>query len=100
MVSHQVHRDTGRTARAARGPVVALSPRVRGLAKLLVLIALPVPAAPAVRASPARGWLTPPGREHALAAVREPWRAPPAFVAAYTHGAGASFPGGVLTPAG
>src|SRR5438034_1052586 len=32
MVSHQVHRDTRRTARAARGPLVALSPRVRGRA--------------------------------------------------------------------
>src|SRR6266571_2047555 len=57
MVSHQVHRDTRRTARAAPGPLVALSPRVRGLAKLLVLVALLVAAALAVRASPARGAL-------------------------------------------
>src|SRR5438132_947743 len=72
MVSHQVHRDTGRTARAARGPVVALSPRARGLAKLLVLIALLVAAALAVRASPAPGWLTPRGIASGLTAI--PWR--------------------------
>src|SRR3989441_6043015 len=93
MVSHQVHRDTGRTARAARGPLVALSPRVRGLAKLLVLVALLVAAALAVRASPARGWLTPRGIEHLLAALREPWWAPLAFVAAYTLGAALDFSG-------
>src|SRR2546425_5785344 len=100
MVSHQVHRDTGRTARAARGPVVALSPRVRGLAKLLVLIALLVAAALAVRASPARGWLTPRGIEQLLAALREPWWAPLAFVAAYTIAAALDFSGLVLTLVG
>src|SRR3989441_3759766 len=97
MVSHQVHRDTGRTARAARGPLVALSPRVRGLAKLLVLVALLVAAALAVRASPARGWLTPRGIEQLLAALREPWWAPLAFVAAYTIAAALDFSGLVLT---
>jgi len=80
--------------------VVALSPRVRGLAKLLVLIALLVAAALAVRASPARGWLTPRGIEHVLAALREPWWAPLAFVAAYTLGAALDFSGGVLTLVG
>src|SRR5437667_175501 len=100
MVSHQVHRDTGRTARAARGPLVALSPRVRGLAKLLVLVALLVAAALAVRASPARGWLTPRGIEQLLAALREPWWAPLAFVAAYTIAAALDFSGLVLTLVG
>src|SRR5205809_18602 len=100
MVSHQVHRDTRRTARAARGPLVALSPRVRGLAKLLVLIALLVAAALAVRASPARGWLTPRGIEQLLAALREPWWAPLAFVAAYTIAAALDFSGLVLTLVG
>src|SRR6059036_2202934 len=100
MVSHQVHRDTRRTARAARGPLVALSPRVRGLAKLLVLVALLVAAALAVRASPARGWLTPRGIEQLLAALREPWWAPLAFVAAYTIAAALDFSGLVLTLAG
>src|SRR5947199_2307912 len=93
MVSHQVHRDTRRTARAARGPLVALSPRVRGLAKLLVLVALLVATALAVRASPARGWLTPRGIEQLLAALREPWWAPLAFVAAYTIAAALDFSG-------
>src|SRR2546426_3716536 len=100
MVSHQVHRDTRRTARAAPGPLVALSPRVRGLAKLLVLIALLVAAALAVRASPARGWLTPRGIEQLLAALREPWWAPLAFVAAYTIAAALDFSGLVLTLVG
>src|SRR2546422_10000001 len=100
MVSHQVHRDTRRTARAARGPLVALSPRVRGLAKLLVLVALLVAAALAVRASPARGWLTPRGIEQLLAALREPWWAPLAFVAAYTIAAALDFSGLVLTLVG
>src|SRR5438876_8926870 len=100
MVSHQVHRDTRRTARAARGPLVALSPRVRGLAKLLVLVALLVAAALAVRASPARGWLTPRGIEQLLAALREPWWAPLAFVAAYTIGAARDFSGRELTHPG
>src|SRR2546425_2620317 len=100
MVPHRVHGDTRRTAGAARGPLVALSPRVRGLAKLLVLVALLVAAALAVRASPARGWLTPRGIEQLLAALREPWWAPLAFVAAYTIGAALDFSGGVLTLAG
>src|SRR5207245_10020620 len=100
MVSHQVHRDTRRTARAAPGPLVALSPRVRGRAKLLVLIALLVAAALAVRASPARGWLTPRGIEQLLATLREPWWAPLAFVAAYTIAAALDFSGLVLTLVG
>jgi len=79
---------------------VALSPRVRGLAKLLVLIALLVAAALAVRASPARGWLTPRGIEQLLAALREPWWAPLAFVAAYTIAAALDFSGLVLTLVG
>jgi uncharacterized membrane protein YdjX (TVP38/TMEM64 family) len=79
---------------------VALSPRIRGLAKLLVLIALLVAAALAVRASPARGWLTPRGIEQLLAALREPWWAPLAFVAAYTIAAALDFSGLVLTLAG
>ena len=79
---------------------MALSPRVRGLAKLLVLVALLVAAALAVRASPARGWLTPRGIEQLLAALREPWWAPLAFVAAYTLGAALDFSGGVLTLVG
>ena len=80
--------------------MVALSPRVRGLAKLLVLIALLVAAALAVRASPARGWLTPRGIEQLLAALREPWWAPLAFVAAYTIAAALDFSGLVLTLVG
>ena len=79
---------------------MALSPRVRGLAKLLVLIALLVAAALAVRASPARGWLTPRGIEQLLAALREPWWAPLAFVAAYTIAAALDFSGLVLTLVG
>jgi len=79
---------------------VALSPRVRGLAKLLVLVALLVAAALAVRASPARGWLTPRGIEQLLAALREPWWAPLAFVAAYTIAAALDFSGLVLTLVG
>lgn len=79
---------------------MALSPRIRGLAKLLVLIALLVAAALAVRASPARGWLTPRGIEQLLAALREPWWAPLAFVAAYTIAAALDFSGLVLTLAG
>jgi len=77
-----------------------LSPRVRGLAKLLVLVALLVAAALAVRASPARGWLTPRGIEQLLAALREPWWAPLAFVAAYTIAAALDFSGLVLTLVG
>src|SRR5256712_12005728 len=100
MVSHQVHRDTGRTARAARGPVVALSRRVGGLARLLVRIALLVAAALAGRAPPARGWLTPRGIEQLLAALREPWWAPLAFVGAYTLAAALDFSGLVLTLVG
>src|SRR2546425_1828813 len=100
MVPHRVHGDTRRTAGAARGPLVALSPRVRGLAKLLVLVALLVAAALAVRASPARGWLTPRGIEQLLAALREPWWAPLAFVAAYTIAAALDFSGLVLTLVG
>jgi len=80
--------------------VVALTPRVRGLAKLLVLIALLVAAALAVRASPARGWLTPRGIEQLLAALREPWWAPLAFVGAYTLAAALDFSGLVLTLVG
>ena len=79
---------------------MALSPRVRGLAKLLVLVALLVAAALAVRASPARGWLTPRGIEQLLAALREPWWAPLAFVAAYTIAAALDFSGLVLTLVG
>jgi len=79
---------------------VALTPRVRGLAKLLVLIALLVAAALAVRASPARGWLTPRGIEQLLAALREPWWAPLAFVGAYTLAAALDFSGLVLTLVG
>ena len=80
--------------------MVALTPRVRGLAKLLVLIALLVAAALAVRASPARGWLTPRGIEQLLAALREPWWAPLAFVGAYTLAAALDFSGLVLTLVG
>ena len=79
---------------------MALTPRVRGLAKLLVLIALLVAAALAVRASPARGWLTPRGIEQLLAALREPWWAPLAFVGAYTLAAALDFSGLVLTLVG
>ena len=79
---------------------MALSPRVRGLAKLLVLVALLVAAALAVRASPARGWLTPRGIEQLLAALREPWWAPLAFIAAYTIAAALNFSGLVLTLVG
>jgi uncharacterized membrane protein YdjX (TVP38/TMEM64 family) len=79
---------------------VALSPRVRGLAKLLVFVALLVGAALAVRASPARGWLTPRGIEELLAALRAPWWAPLAFVAAYTIAAALDFSGLVLTLVG
>ena len=79
---------------------MALSPRVRGLAKLLVLVALLVAAALAVRASPARGWLTPRGIEQLLATLREPWWAPLAFVAAYTIAAALDFSGLVLTLVG
>src|SRR5207247_702775 len=48
----------------------------------------------------ALGWLTPRGIEQLLAALREPWWAPLAFVAAYTIAAALDFSGLVLTLVG
>jgi len=79
---------------------VALSPRVKGLLKLLGLVALLVAAAYALRASPARGVFTLQGAGKLVAALRELWWAPLAFVAAYTVAAALDFSGLVLTLAG
>jgi len=79
---------------------VALSPRAKGLLKLLGLIAVLVAAAYALQASPARGVFTLQGAGKLVAALRELWWAPFAFVAAYTVAAALDFSGLVLTLAG
>ncbi len=77
-----------------------MTPRARGLLKLLVLIALLLAGAYALRATPARDWVTPAGAARLAAALREPWWAPLAFVAVYTVAAALDFSGLVLTLAG
>ncbi len=79
---------------------MALSPRAKGLLKLLGLIAVLVAAAYALQASPARGVFTLQGAGKLVAALRELWWAPFAFVAAYTVAAALDFSGLVLTLAG
>jgi len=79
---------------------VAVTPRAKGLLKLLVLIALLLAGAYALRATPARDWVTPAGAARLAAALREPWWAPLAFVAVYTVAAALDFSGLVLTLAG
>src|SRR5207245_2354620 len=66
----------------------------RGAGELIMEVAL------AGRAAPARGWLAPRGIEQLLAALREPWWAPLAFVGAYTLAAALDFSGLVLTLVG
>jgi len=79
---------------------VALTPRAKGLLKLLGLVAVLVAAAYALQASPARGVFTLQGAAKLVAALRELWWAPFAFVAAYTVAAALDFSGLVLTLAG
>ena len=79
---------------------MALTPRAKGLLKLLGLIAVLVAAAYALQASPARGVFTLQGAGKLVAALRELWWAPFAFVAAYTVAAALDFSGLVLTLAG
>lgn len=77
-----------------------MSPRARGLLKLLALILLLLAGAYALRATPARALFTPAGAGRLVMVLREsPW-APVAFVAAYTVAAALDFSGLVLTLAG
>ncbi|HEX4575654.1 MAG TPA: TVP38/TMEM64 family protein [Gemmatimonadales bacterium] len=79
---------------------MALSPRARGLVKLLALLAVLALAGYALRLSPARTWVTPQGAGKLVAALRQLWWAPPAFVLTYTIASALDFSGLVLTLAG
>jgi uncharacterized membrane protein YdjX (TVP38/TMEM64 family) len=64
---------------------------------LLAVLAL---AGYALRLSPARTWVTPQGAGRLVAALRQVWWAPPAFVLTYTIASALDFSGLVLTLAG
>lgn len=77
-----------------------MSPRARGLLKLLGLLAVLAAAAYALRVSPARGALTLAGAGKLLATLRALRWAPVAFVLVYTLASTLDFSGLVLTLAG
>lgn len=79
---------------------MALSPRARGLVKLVALLALLALAGYALRLSPARTWVSPQGAGKLVAELRQVWWAPLAFVLTYTIASALDFSGLVLTLAG
>jgi len=74
--------------------------RARALAKLLLFAALLAAGAYAVRVSPLGRLVSLEGAGRLAAALREPWWAPPAFVAAYAVATAFDFSGLVLTLVG
>ncbi len=81
---------------------MALNPRASGALKLALLGALLVAAWIAVRATPAREYLTREGEGVAglIATLRQTWWAPLAFVAVYVLACTFAFSGAILTLAG
>ncbi|HYT05017.1 MAG TPA: TVP38/TMEM64 family protein [Gemmatimonadales bacterium] len=79
---------------------MAVTPRAKGLLRLLVLVALLLAGVYALRGTHARDWVTPAGAARLVAALRAPWWAPPAFVVAYTVAAALDFSGLVFTLVG